>query len=390
MKGFAFALRRVLMGAVISIMLFLKLTPVHAIEPSPFNDPGTLIAVRGGNLPSLFEPSGSLWHSRLQRVLIVDDGGQLAMMDSGGGNVVTWQLGNGDLEGTCLADSESDFVYIGVEQNPISILEFNLTTGQVTRVFDLEPWLSGYGNEGLEGLTFIPNNGDAEGGRFYVGIQATGEIFIFSLPILSSFTDNAVTFIENFTPENQMQDLSGLYYCLRNDILYGIYDSFNVLVAMDTDGTSVKEWQLPGNDQEGFAIGDDGLAYVAEDVDEVWRYQFTRLPEANAGADRMVTDSDSDGIYSYTFDGSNSIDALEYRWFESGLLIGTGVNPIVDLTVGTHVISLFVMNADTATDEDGITVTVQSATAVDGSSSGGGGGGGCFIDTTAYGFRRAK
>ena len=188
-----------------------------------------------------------------------------------------------------------------------------------------------------------------------------------------------------------MQDLSGLYYCLRNDILYGIYDSFNVLVAMDTDGTSVKEWQLPGNDQEGFAIGDDGLAYVAEDVDEVWRYQFTRLPEANAGADRMVTDSDRDGIYSYTFDGSSSIDALEYRWFESGLLIGTGVNPIVDLTVGTHAISLFVMNADTATDEDGITVTVQSATAVDGSSSGGGGGGGCFIDTTtAYGFRRAK
>ena len=78
----------------------------------------------------------------------------------------------------------------------------------------------------------------------------------------------------------------------------------------------------------------------------------------------MVTDSDGDGIYSYTFDGSNSIDAVEYRWFESGLLIGNGVSPIVDLTVGTHTISLFVINADTATDEDGITVTVQSATAI--------------------------
>lgn len=194
------------------------------------------------------------------------------------------------------------------------------------------------------------------------------------MPILSSFTDNTVTVIENFIPENQMQDLSGLYYCLRNDILYGIYDSFNVLVAMNTDGTSVKEWQLPGNDQEGFAIGDNGLVYVAEDVDEVWRYQFTRLPEANAGADRMVTDSDGDGIYSYTFDGSGSIDALEYRWFESGLLIGTGVSPIANLTIGTHAISLFVMNTDTATDEDTITVTVQSATTVDSSSSGGGGG----------------
>jgi hypothetical protein len=54
------------------------------------------------------------------------------------------------------------------------------------------------------------------------------------------------------------------------------------------------------------------------------------------------------------------------------------------------VVSLFVMNADTATDEDSVSVTVQSATAVEGSSSGGGGGGGCFIDTTAYGFHRAK
>lgn len=388
MEGSAFALRRVLMGVVISIMLPLTFTPGHAIEPSPFNDPGTLIAVRGGNLPSLFEPSGILWHSRLQRVLIVDDGGQLAMMDSEGENVVTWQLGNADLEGISLADTESDCVYVGVEQNPISIQEFNLTKGQVTRMFDLEPWLSGYGNEGLEALTFIPDTKDAEGGRFYVGIQATGEIFIFSLPILSSFTDNTVTFVENFTPENQMWDLSGLYYCLRNDILYGIYDSFNVLVAMNTDGTSLTEWQLPGNDQEGFAIGDNGLVYVAEDVDEVWRYQFAHLPEANAGADRVVTDSDGDGIYSYTFDGSGSTDALKYRWFENGLLIGTGVSPVADLTVGTHTISLFVMNEDTATAEDNITVTVETATTVYSSSSGGGGG--CFIYTTAYGLPRAK
>ena len=79
-------------------------------------------------------------------------------------------------------------------------------------MFDLEPWLSGHGNEGLEGLSFIPNNEDPESGRFYVGIQATGEIFIFSLSILSSLTDNTVTFIGNFIPEKKMQDLSGLYY----------------------------------------------------------------------------------------------------------------------------------------------------------------------------------
>ena len=81
------------------------------------------------------------------------------------------KLGNADLESICLADSESDSAYIGVEQNPISIQEFNLSKGQVTREFDLELWLSGYGNEGLAGLTFIPNNQHAEDDRFYVGIQ---------------------------------------------------------------------------------------------------------------------------------------------------------------------------------------------------------------------------
>ena len=135
---------------------------------------------------------------------------------------------------------------------------------------------------------------------------------------------------------------------------------------------------------------DNGFVYVAEDIDEVWRYQFAHLPKANAGADRVVTDSDGDGIYSYTLDGSGSIDALEYRWFESGLLIGSGVSPTVYLTVGSHEISLFVMNTDTATDEDRITVTIQSTATVDGSSSGGGGGGGCFIDTTAYKFLMAQ
>jgi hypothetical protein len=385
MEGSVFAWRSVLMGVVIWVTIPLMITPGHAIEPSPFNDPGTLIAVKGGNLPPLFEPSGILWHRRLQRVLVVDDGGQLAMMNSEGENVVTWQLGNADLEGISVADMESDFVYIGVEQNPISIQEFNLTEGQVTRVFDLEPWLSGYGNEGLEALTFIPDTENTEGGQFYVGIQATGEIFVFSLPILSSLTDNTVTFVENFTPENMRLDLSGLCYCLQNDILYGIYDSSNVLVAMQSDGTSLIEWELPGNDQEGIAMGDNGLVYIAEDVDEVWRYQFSRIPEANAGADRIVADSDGDGIYRYTFDGSNSTDALQYRWFENGLLIGTGVSPVVDLTVGIHTITLFVVNENTAVAEDNITVTVESANTENKSSSGG-----CFIYTAAYGLPKAK
>jgi hypothetical protein len=48
------------------------------------------------------------------------------------------------------------------------------------------------------------------------------------------------------------------------------------------------------------------------------------------------------------------------------------------LSVGTHTISLFVMNEDNATAEDDISVTVKAANTANSSSSGG-----CFIYTTA-------
>jgi hypothetical protein len=165
--------------------------------------------------------------------------------------------------------------------------------------------MTGPDNQGLEGLTFVNDAANPEGGLFYAALQDDGRIYVFDLPIVSSSTDSTVSHLDTFTPVPGRNDLSGLHYNALNDTLYGTYDGSNRITAMDTNGTLIKEWVLPGNDQEGVAI-DHCELYIAEDVGpEVWHY---------TGWDGDPTDDDSDGV-------SNCVDACP------GTPAGTTVQP---------------------------------------------------------------
>lgn len=236
----------------------------------------SLVAVStdiGGGLDSAYEPSGAVWHSGLDKLFIVDDEGTVSTIDSNGENITNWTLG-GDLEGITVADMESDFIYIGVE-NPDSIKEFNVATGQVTRTFTLTTWMTGAYNQGLEALTFVADETNSEGGYFYAGHQGEGKIYVFNLPIVSSATSTTVTYVQTITPVSGWSDISGLDYDKENKKVYVIYDSYNTLLSMKTDGTLVDTWSLPGNDQEGIALGAQCEWYVTEDdtSHDVWKYE---------------------------------------------------------------------------------------------------------------------
>lgn len=79
------------------------------------------------------------------------------------------------------------------------------------------------------------------------------------------------------------------------------------------------------------------------------------FPIANAGADQTIIDNENKGSQTITLDGSGSYDfggeIPTYVWKEGNIVIATGVNPSVNLAVGTHTITL------TVTDSDGNTVT---------------------------------
>lgn len=250
-------------------LFFLLITATAAWSAVPFPSealPGTSI---GGNLPSSYEPSGIVWHPRLQKLFVVSDDGIVSSMNADGTDVNSWYPG-GDIESITIAQPQSNFIYLGIE-HPDSIKEFNISTGNVTRTFNLTNWMTGSNNSGLEALTFVPDADDAEGGLFYAGLQDTGQIFVFRLPILTSSTSTVVTHIRTIPAIDNISDISGLHYEVSQNVLYAIYDSTNLLRAMKPDGTLIKEWNLPGNDQEGITLKGTEL-YIAQDSGGVYKY----------------------------------------------------------------------------------------------------------------------
>ena len=231
-----------------------------AADPFPPDAlPGAQI---GGGLPFGYECSGAAWHTGLEKLFTIHDGGTVSSLNADGTGVHNWSL-PGDLEGICVADPGSDFIYVGVE-NPDSIREFNVTTGSVTRTFDLTTWMTGPDNLGLEALTFVPDAGDPEGGLFYAGLQSEGKIYSFRLPLVSNPSSTTVTHVSTIAPASGRSDISGLHYDVDGRVLYTIYDSANRLRATKTDGTFLAEWQLPGSNQEGVTLA-AGHLYIAED-----------------------------------------------------------------------------------------------------------------------------
>jgi hypothetical protein len=87
------------------------------------------------------------------------------------------------------------------------------------------------------------------------------------------------------------------------------------------------------------------------------------IPDANAGTDRIITDSDNSGSESITLNASGSTDAdgkiLSYLWSENGDTIATGITPTIDFSTGFHHISLTVTDDSSAIATDSLNVLVN-------------------------------
>ena len=256
----------------------------QAADPWPGPLPGTSIA---GSLPAGYEPSGAVWHSRLNKLFLVSDGGIVSSMNADGTGVSSWIVG-GDLEAITIADPASDFVYLGVE-NPDGVIEFNIASGQAVRTFDLTSVLDLGGaapaNSGLEALTFVPSGSDPEGGLFYAGLQHDGKIYTFRLPIRSSASATTFVHTGTITPVPGRSDIADLDWDRLGQRLYAVFDSDNILTVMRANGAIDVEYVLPGTDQEGIALRACDL-FIAEDTGGLLRYGFPVDPR----------DDDNDGI----------------------------------------------------------------------------------------------
>lgn len=255
-------------------------TAASGVDPFPGDWTGVSIAA---DLPADIEPSGIVWHPRLECLLVVDDSGWLVAVDRDGDNIRYWWVG-GDLEAICITDPASDFVYLGCEY-PNSILEFNLATGAVTRAFDLTPYLVNPPNYGLEAMTFVPLWGHSEGGLFYVGHQLDGRLYVFHLPILTSTDDTDVIQVASFPLAEGRWDLSGMCYDPHANVIYAVWDSADIIAAVTLNGTIIHEWTVPGGEQEGIAVIGCRI-FIADDLGDVRRHAFWAIE----------VDSDNDGV----------------------------------------------------------------------------------------------
>lgn len=312
--------------------------PAAAQDPFPGDLPGEEI---GALLPPSYEPSGAAWHPRLQRLLLVDDGGRITLMDGHGGSVVHLTVPGApgtDFEGICVADPADDRVYVGVEQ-PARILEVDVSSGTLLRTFALTAMDAGTPvNQGLEALTFAPDAAHPEGGLFLAGRQSDGRLFTYELPIRTSATSTSATLVGSQPSPGGLSDLSGLEFDAGAGILYAIHDGADRLRALDPTGaTLLGEWTLPGNDQEGLALRGCQL-WIAEDVGpEVWRYEGV-LDEDGCPSLFPSTPSlslSAGGTLSLLVDPGPSAAGFAYWIFGSasgtrpGIAIGAVVLPLV-------------------------------------------------------------
>ena len=245
-----------------------------------------------GNLPSGYETSGLTWHDGLQKLFAVSDESIISMMNADGTELVNWNV-LGDLEALTVADHTSTKIYIGVE-HPDSIFEFDVSTGQVTRTFELTNWMTGADSKGLEALAFVPDASHPEGGLFYAGLQEDGRIYQFSLPIATSSSSTAVNFVQSISIEGGSTDLAGLTYESSSGQLLAIFDSIDQLNVIDRDGQLRSRWTVPGAGQEAvFYI--DGHLYVGDDtLRSITRYSgFDALIETG-GTYNNFSDADGD------------------------------------------------------------------------------------------------
>lgn len=253
-------------------IVFLPFSAKQTKAQSPWPaDSGTEIASGIASLLPNFEASGLIYHPLLDQLLVVSDDGQVCKMDLDGSHVTCFNLGALDLEGIALSSEDSPFAYLALEF-PYRILELDLANEQLSGNFWDVPGMSGPVNAGIEAIAFVPNGSHPymdsnSGGLFYLGLQDTGDIFVYDVDLSQS---GHITLIDQFTPVIGRSDLADLFFHEERGILFALYDSANILTEMQSDGSILREYFAAGNDQEGILlIGNcnqsTGTLYIAED-----------------------------------------------------------------------------------------------------------------------------
>jgi uncharacterized protein YjiK len=237
------------------------------------------------------EPSGIVYHAERGTLFVVGDEGDLCEIKTDGTPVRQAHIRDGDFEGVTY-DPATGLLYIAVEGEE-RILEVDPGSFEVRREFSLPREFEGRallksGGQGIEAITFVSDPEHTEGGTFYVANQgfalAPGDDPSVIVEVeLGLGTGEGQALEGKITRALHVGviDIAGLHYDGASGHLYFVSDTTNTLFELTRGGELIRSWALPGDNQEGLAIDQEGFVYIAQDSGGVLKLKWLRDPRAS-------------------------------------------------------------------------------------------------------------
>ena len=254
-----------------------SLKPGTGPQLPPF--PGRLVATF--NEQHCKEPSGIVFSKSRGTLFVVGDEGDICELRTDGTLVNKARIRKTDLEGIT-SNPVTGNLY-ALDELSISILEINPDSLEVLQHISIDLLPAQYNHEnknrGFEAITFLPNPGQAANSRLFIANQgrsdrASAAVHELTIPLADG--DNVAKTLQIF--EQKIADLSGLHYDDSSGLLLVISDAHNTLLLMTTEGDTHTSYTLPGENQEGITLDDEGYLYIAEDSGNIIKYTFPAMP----------------------------------------------------------------------------------------------------------------
>jgi len=233
------------------------------------------------------EPSGITYHPTRRSLFLADDSGSVHEVSLEGRLIQSRGLNERDIEGITV-NPDTGLLYAAVEDDE-AILELDPKDLAIQREFRIGRNYKGEqllrkGGMGIEAIAFVPDASHPEGGTFWVGnqsfsLKAKDEPSVVCevvVPLRSTTAKQSDgTIIRAYKMD--FIDISGLAYDTQGDFLVLISDTTNLLVELKREGTILRQYLLPGDEQEGIVLDGLGYMYLAQENGKIIKLADRRL-----------------------------------------------------------------------------------------------------------------
>ena len=176
-----------------------------------------------------------------------------------------------DFEGITF-NSLTGLLYVAIEGDEV-ILEVNPLTLEPGRQIPIDRMFEGSlildpGKDGVEGITFVPASDNAFGGTFYLVNQSDDlggkdPSIVFEVGI-DLAADRPIAKILRYFSIG-VTDLSAIHYLGPGQDFLIVSDSNDLLLEVSLSGAVKQSYKIPGVNQEGVTLDDQGFLYIAQD-----------------------------------------------------------------------------------------------------------------------------